>query len=127
MGNFDLESGKRFLEEGELVEGIRCLLASIDQDPSDPEAYVELFKAYDAAWHESGDPLVLDQMRKVAVAGLKRSPAAGPRGFLQEALDRTEQVIIAMQQAEEELERQEAARSRKLPMFKDESPGGKGE
>jgi len=115
MGNFDLESGKRFMEEGDFVEGLRCFLASIDQDPGDPEAYVELFKAYHVAWEESGDPLVLDQMRKVALAGLKREPREDQRAFLKEGLDRTEEMIIAVQQAEEEAEHN----SRKLPMFKD--------
>jgi len=119
MGNFDLESGKRFMEEGDLVEGLRCFLASIDQDPGNPEAYVELFKAYHAAWEESADPLVLDQMRKVALAGLKRGPSDIQRAFLQEGLDATEEMIIAVQQAEQEAERADAAASRKLPMFKD--------
>jgi hypothetical protein len=118
MGNFDLESGKRLMDEGDLVDAIRCFLSSVDQDPTDPEAYVELFKAYALAWHESGDPLVLDQMRKVAIAGLKRGASPGQRRLLEEGLEQTEAEIVAIQQAEEDLERQQAARARKLPMFK---------
>ena len=123
MGNFDLESGKRLMDEGDLVDGIRCFLSSIDQNPSDPEAYVELFKAYALAWHESGDPLVLDQMRKVAIAGLKRATAPDQRRLLEEGLEQTEEEIVAIQKAEEELERQESARMRKLPMFKGDGGG----
>jgi hypothetical protein len=116
MGNFDLESGKRLLREGDFVEAIRCFLSSIDQDPSEPEAYVELFNAYAQAWHESGDPLVLDQMRKVAIAGLKRQPAADQRRLLEEGLDSTEYQIAAIQREEEELERRD--RPRGLPIIK---------
>jgi len=94
MGNFDFESGKRFMQDGDLVEGIRSFLASLDQDPANVEAYLELFKAYELAWRESGDTMVLDQMRKVAVAGLKRGPDAAQRRFLEEGLDRTDKLII---------------------------------
>ena len=119
MGNFDLESGKRLLREGDLVEAIRCLLSSIDQDPSEPESYVELFNAYALAWQESGDPLVLDQMRKVAVAGLKRQVSPDQRRLLEEGLDSTEEQIAAFQREEEDLERQQSElRGRRLPMIK---------
>ncbi|HEY3174702.1 MAG TPA: hypothetical protein VGK94_02975 [Candidatus Polarisedimenticolia bacterium] len=119
MGNFDFESARRFLDEGEYVEAIRCLLASLDADPANVEAYVVLFKAYDAAWHESGDPLVLDQMRKVAMAGLKRDANPEQRAFLEAALDRAEAVILEVQREEEEAERQEEKRLHKLPIIKD--------
>ena len=123
MGNFDFESGKRFLDEGEYVEAIRCLLASLDQDPSNVEAYVALFRAYDVAWHESDDPLVLDQMRKVAVAGLRREPSPGQRTFLQTALDRVEGIIMEVQREEEEAAaREQAAGPRKLPMIREDKP-----
>jgi uncharacterized protein with von Willebrand factor type A (vWA) domain len=117
MGNFDFESGRRFMTEGDLVEGIRSFLASLDVDPDHAQTYVELFKAYECAWDETGDPEILDQMRKVAIAGLKREPADEQRRFLQEGLDRTEERIVSVQRAEEELERQERARGRRLPLF----------
>jgi len=123
VGNFDLESGKRLIAEGDLVEGLRCLLASIDQDPGDPAAYVELWKAYEAAWHESGDPLVLDQMRKVAVAGLKRGPDPLQERFLRDALDRSDALLAAVQQAEQEAEQQaeqEESRRTRLPVIRND-------
>ena len=126
MGNFDFESGKRFIQEGDLAEGIRCFLASLDQDPRAVETYVELFKAYEHAWHESADPMVLDQMRKVAVAGLKRGPSGEQRQWLEEGLDRADEQIAAVQRAEEELEREEASRARRLPVITDTPPGGEG-
>ena len=122
MGNFDFESGRRFLEEGEFVEAIRCLLASLDEDPANVEAYAVLFRAYDHAWHESDDPLVLDQMRKVAIAGLRRGPTPEQRAFLEAALDRVEGIILEVQHEEEEATRQEASSPRKLPMIRNEKP-----
>lgn len=126
MGNFDFESGKRYIREGDLAEGIRCFLASLDQDPRAVETYIELFKAYEHAWHESADTMVLDQMRKVAVAGLKRGPTDEQRQWLEEGLDRADEQIAAVQRAEEELEREEASRARRLPVITDSSPGGEG-
>ena len=120
MGNFDFESGRTFLEEGEYVEAIRSLLVSLDQDPANVEAYVVLFRAYDQAWHESDDPLVLDQMRKVATAGLKRQPEPEQRAFLEAALDRVEGIIAEVQREEEEAAREAEPAGRKLPMFKDD-------
>jgi len=96
MANFDFESGRRYMAEGDIVEGIRCLLASLDLDPDYVPAYIELFKAYKQAWVESSDPDVLDQMRKVAVAGLKREADAAQREFLQKGLDLTEEWIIEL-------------------------------
>ena len=122
MGNFDFESAKRFLEEGEYVEAIRCLLASLDEDPGNVEAYVVLFRAYDHAWHESDDPLVLDQMRKVAIAGLKRGPDGEQQAFLEGALDRVEGIILEVQREEEAAARAEAEITRKLPMIRDDKP-----
>src|SRR5262245_18106453 len=126
MGNFDFESGKRFIEEGDLAEGIRCFLASLDQDPSAVETYIELLKAYEHAWHESADPMVLDQMRKVAVDGLKRDPTDEQRRLLVEGRDRADEQNLAVQRAEEDLERQEASRARRLPVITDTPPGGEG-
>ncbi len=109
MGNFDFESGKRFMKEGELDEGIRCFLASLDLDPANVDAYIELFKAYELAWQETGDPMVLEQMRKVAVAGLKRGPGDDQRAFLEEGLDRADAGLLAVREAEQAAEREAAA------------------
>lgn len=94
MGNFDFESGRRHLQEGDVVEAIRSLLASLDEDPSNVEAYLALFAAYDRAWQESGDTLVLDQMRHVAVAGLRRAVSEEHRGRLQACLDRADSLLV---------------------------------
>lgn len=110
MGNFDFESGRRFMADGDLVEAIRCFLASLDLDPGHTQTYVELFRAYEHVWSESGDPEVLDQMRKVAVAGLKRHPAEQQRVFLDAGLDRAEEWIVRIQQAEQEAERRAGRR-----------------
>ncbi len=97
MGNFDFESGRRFLAEGELVEALRSLLASLDEDPSNVEAYLSLFEAYERAFHEWGDTMVLDQMRKVALAGLRRAGDAATRERLQACLDRADALILEHQ------------------------------
>jgi hypothetical protein len=121
MGNFDFESGRRFLAEGEIDEAIRCFLASLDVDRSQVETYVELFRAYEAAWHASGDPDVLDQMRKVAIAGLKRDPTPQQRVFLEEGLDRTDSWILRHQGGEGEegagAEGRERGKVRRLPVI----------
>jgi hypothetical protein len=101
MGNFDFESGRRHLEEGDVVEAIRSLLASLDEDPSNVEAYLALFEAYDRAWDESGDILVLDQMRQVALAGLRRAAKEDHRHRLQECLDRADALLVEHRQPEE--------------------------
>ena len=69
---------------------------------ADVPTYVELFKAYEIAWVESYDPEVLDQMRKVSIAGLKREPEENQRLFLEEALDKTDELIIQIQQLDDE-------------------------
>ena len=102
MGNFDFESGRRLLSEGDFVEALRCLLASLEDDPSHVETYLLLFEAYDVAWHESGDPMVLDQMRKVALAGLKRATDAGERDRLQGCLDRADSLLLEHRHDDEE-------------------------
>jgi len=104
MGNFDFESGRRFIREGDLAEGIRCFLASLDLEPGHVPAYIELFNAYALAWEESGDPLVLDQMRKVAVAGLRRDPTPEQARLLEDALDRTEETILAVERSQADAE-----------------------
>lgn len=101
MGNFDYESGRRYMAEGELDEAIRCFLSSLDLDPASVPTYIELYKAYEQAWHELGDPQVLEQMRKVAVAGLKRNPDPEQRRVLQEGLDRADEGLVAVRDAEE--------------------------
>ncbi len=122
MGNFDFEAGRRHLAEGDVVEAIRCLLASLDVDPAHTETYVELFKAYDAAWQESGDPDVLDQMRKVAVAGLKRRATPEQKAFLVGALDRADEGILEVRRADRQAEQEARRASRRLPMFDDTLP-----
>lgn len=119
QGNFDFEAGRRLLAEGETADAIRSLLASLDLDPGNVEAYVVLFQAYLAGWEESGDPMVLDQMRKVAIAGLKRAPDERQRAFLSEGLDRTEAWLIEEQQAEAAAPASDATppASRKLPLI----------
>jgi hypothetical protein len=94
MGNFDFESGRRLLSEGDFVEALRCLLASVEDDPSHVDTYLALFEAYDLAWLDSGDPMVLDQMRKVALAGLRRATDAAHRNRLQECLDRADALLV---------------------------------
>jgi hypothetical protein len=94
MGNFDYESARRHLEEGDVVEAIRCLLASLEEDPAHVESYLALFEAYDRAWEESGDTLLLDQMRKVALAGLRRAMDAAQRERLQRCLDRADGLLL---------------------------------
>ena len=100
MGNFDFESGKRYMIEGELEEAIRCFLSSLELDPSSVPTYMELFNAYEEAWKEMGDPMVLECMRKVALAGLKRDPDLQQRLFLEEGLDRADTELVAEQESE---------------------------
>ncbi len=119
MGNFDFESGRRFIAEGDLAEGIRCFLASLDLEPAHVPTYIELHRAYAIAWEESGDPLVLDQMRKVAIAGLRRDPDPDQARCLQEALDRTEEAILAVEREDEEDDGR-----RHLPVIGGGTPGG---
>jgi hypothetical protein len=101
MGNFDYESGRRHLEEGDVVEALRSLLASLDEDPGNVEAYLALFEAYERAWEESGDTLVLDQMRHVALAGLRRAATQEHRQRLQACLDRADALLVAHRDAGE--------------------------
>jgi len=117
MGNFDFESGRRLVGEGDLAEGIRCFLASLDLDPGHVPAYIELFNAYALAWEESGDPLVLDQMRKVAIAGLRRNPTPEQARLLGEALDRAEEAILAVESVRADAGADDVAR-RRLPIIR---------
>ena len=120
MGNFDLESGKRYLEEGEYADALRCLLSSVQADPSDAEVYLALIAAYDMAWEASGDPLVLDQIRKVAQAGLKRDATPAQRAALEQALDQVDALLLEEQQAEAEVDAKDPGRVvRVLPLFKE--------
>jgi len=118
VGNFDLESGRRFLHEGEYAEALRCLLSSVSADPTDVEAYLALIAAYQMAWEESGDPMVLDQIRKVALAGLKRQGSSAQRSALEAALDRADALLLEEQRAD--AGEHQAERGRKiLPLFKE--------
>ncbi len=101
MGNFDFESGLRYMAEGELDEAIRCFLSSLDLDPTSVPTYIALLGAYEHAWHELGDPGVLEQMRRVAVAGLKRDPDPEQRRLLQEGLDRADEGLLALRESED--------------------------
>lgn len=113
MGNFDFESGKRYLEEGDAAEAIRCLLSSLAMDPSCVPAYVALMHSYELAWTESHDPDVLDQIRKVSLAGLKRNPDTDQRQVLTEGLDRADDRLLALAREDE------TARRRRLPLITD--------
>lgn len=101
MGNFDYQSGLRYMAEGELDEAIRCFLSSLDLDPASVPTYLALLGAYEQVWHELGDPQALEQMRKVAVAGLKRDPDPEHERLLREGLDRADEGLVAVREAEE--------------------------
>lgn len=120
MTNFDFESGRRLLEEGDLAEGIRCLLASLDLDPANIDAYIELFGAYQAAWQVSGDPLVLDQMRKVAIAGLRRASRDDQRRTLEHLLDHADALLLESQGAGDEHDPAAPDDRRRLPVIRDD-------
>ncbi|HXI04485.1 MAG TPA: hypothetical protein VNI57_15030 [Candidatus Saccharimonadales bacterium] len=100
MGNFDFEAGKRFREEGDLAEAIRCLKSALEQDRDSIETYIELTVTYIAAFDESGDPLCLDSARHTCMAGLRRECSAEERGVLQRFQDHVEGLLLESQKAE---------------------------
>jgi hypothetical protein len=100
MGNFDFEAGKRFREEGDLAESIRCLKSALDQDRDAIEIYVELARTYLAAFDESGDPLCLDSARKVCLAAMRRDCPDSERRTLVELQDRVDALLLESQKAE---------------------------
>jgi hypothetical protein len=100
VDNFDLEAGKRFREEGDLVEAIRCLKSALEQDKDCIEPYVELARTYLVAFHESGDPLCLDAAREVGMAALRRDPGYEDRQVLTALQDRVDALLLESQKAE---------------------------
>jgi tetratricopeptide (TPR) repeat protein len=100
MKNFDFEAGKRFREEGDIVEALRCFRSALDEDRNAVETYVELALTYIMAFEDSGDPLCLDSARKVCLAGLRREPTPEERRRLFEIQDRIEDLLLESQKAE---------------------------
>jgi len=100
MGNFDFEAGKRFRDEGEIVDALRCFKSAVEQDRDFVEGYVELAATYLLAFEESGDPLCLDSARKVCVAGLRRDPDESQRHRLFEIQTNVEDLLLESQKAE---------------------------
>lgn len=100
MSNFDLEAGKRFRKERNLLEALRCMKSAVEADRDDMEAYVELARTYILAFDESGDPLCLDSARKVCIAGLRRDPGELEKRLLFEMQDQVEEMLLESQKAE---------------------------
>src|SRR6266850_1744711 len=46
MKNSDFDAGKRFRQEGDIVEALRCLRSALDEDEDSVETYVELALTY---------------------------------------------------------------------------------
>ncbi len=100
MGNFDFEAGKRFREEGDLAEALRCLKSALDQERDSIEIYVELATTYLVAFEESGDPLCLDSARKVCLSAMRRDCLDTERRALLELQDRIDGLLVESQKAE---------------------------
>jgi hypothetical protein len=100
MKNFDFEAGKRFREEGDIVEALRCFRSALDVDKSSVETYVELALTYILAFEDSGDPLCLDSARKVCLAGLRREPSPEQGRRLFELQEKVEDLILESHKAE---------------------------
>lgn len=100
MSDFDFQAGKRFREEGDLAEAIRCLKSAVEQNGGFIEAFVELGRTYIMAFHESGDPLCLDSARKVCLAALRRDCDEEQRALLTAMQDRVEELLLESQKAE---------------------------
>jgi hypothetical protein len=100
MGDFYLEAGKRFREQGEIVEALRCFKSALEKDRGSIDAYIELARTYILAFEGSGDPLCLDCARKVCVAGLRRDPMDAEHRRLFEIQDRIEDLLVESQKAE---------------------------
>ena len=100
MSNFDFTAGKRFREEGDIVEAIRCLKSALEQDRDHVESYIELCRTYAVAFHESGDPLCLDSARKVCLSGQRRDGSEEQRKILAELQEQIEGLLLESQKAE---------------------------
>ncbi len=100
MKNFDFEAGRRFREEGDIAEALRCFRNALDENKDDVETYVELALTYIVAFEESGDPLCLDSARKVCLSGLRRNPTEAQRSKLIELQDQIEDLILESERAE---------------------------
>ncbi len=100
MGNFDFEAGKRFREEGDLAEALRCLKSALDLERDSIEIYIELATTYLVAFEESGDPLCLDSARKVCLAAMRRECLDSERRALVELQDRVDGLLVESQKAE---------------------------
>ena len=100
MKNFDLEAGKRFREEGDIAEALRCLRSALEDSPESVGTYIELALTYVLAFEESGDPLCLDSARKVCLAGLRREPNEKERKKLLDMQDKIEDLILESEKAE---------------------------
>lgn len=100
MKSFDLEAGRRFREEGDIAEALRCLRSAVDDDRDNVDAYIELGLTYVLAFEDSGDPLCLDSARKVCLSGLRRNPSESQRRRLIELQDRVEDLVLESAKAE---------------------------
>jgi hypothetical protein len=100
MSIFDLEAGKRFRHEGEIVDALRCFRSALEQDRDSFETYVELAFTYLMAFDDSGDPLCLDSARNVCVAGLRREPPKKQHDQLFELQEKIETLLLDSQKAE---------------------------
>jgi hypothetical protein len=99
MSSFDFNAGRRFREEGDIVEAIRCLKSAVEQDRDFIPAYIELGITYVVAFHESGDPLCLDSARNLCLAALRRDCPGEERQILMEMQDQVEGLIVESQKA----------------------------
>jgi len=100
MSNFDYEAGKRFREEGEIVDALRCFKSAVEQDRDFVEGYIDLAVTYLLAFEESGDPLCLDSSRNVCQSGLRRDPDDSQRRRLIEVQTKVEDLLLESQKAE---------------------------
>lgn len=100
MGAFDFEAGKRFLEQGEIGDALRCFKNALEENRDAVETYIALAQTYVLAFDESGDPLCLDSARKVCIAGLRREPSDAERRQLFDLQDRIEDLLLESQRAE---------------------------
>jgi tetratricopeptide (TPR) repeat protein len=100
MKNFDFEAGRRFREEGDIAEALRCFQSALEEDRENVETYVELALTYIVAFEESGDPLCLDSARKVCLSGLRREPSEAQRSRLLGLQDKVDELLVESEKAE---------------------------
>ena len=100
MKSIDLETGRRFREEGEVAEALRCFQAALEDDRDSIEIYIELALTYILAFEESGDPLCLDSARKVCISALRRQPEELERRRLFRIQTQIEDLLLESQKAE---------------------------